>query len=192
MHFSPKLMAVVAVAMMSGSAFALSSDAVKAEKDRIESQYKAAMDQCKSLSGNPKDICEEEAKGVESVAKAELDFRADPSEEHRYELAKAKANAAYEVAQEKCDDLKGNAEDVCEAEAKAAHVKALEAAKVADAQRSTDKQGNAKAAHVSEVRKDAAENVREAQYKAAMERCDALAGDVKDKCQNDAKRTHAQ
>ena len=47
MHFSPKLMAVVAVAMMSGSAFALSSDAVKAEKDRIESQYKAAMDQCK-------------------------------------------------------------------------------------------------------------------------------------------------
>ena len=192
MHFSPQLMAVVAAAVMSTSAFALSNDEFKAEKSRIEAEYKAAKQQCKSLSGNSQDVCEEEAKGREKVAKAELDYRKDPSEDNRYKVAKAKADAHYEVLKEKCDDLKGNAEDVCEAEAKAEHVKALEAAKVSEARNNPDKQGDAKAAHVSEVRKDAAENVREAEYKAQMELCDALAGDAKDKCQNDAKRTYAQ
>ncbi|MGN1055329.1 MAG: hypothetical protein ACI4QS_01280 [Comamonas sp.] len=189
MHFSPKLMAVVATAVMSCSAFALSNDEFKAEKDRIEAEYKAAKDQCKSMSGNAKDVCQEEAKGKEKVAKAELDFRKDGSESNRHKVAKAKADAAYDVAKEKCDDQSGNAKDVCEADAKAAHVKALEAAKV---DRASEQAGSSRGSNVSEARKDAAENVREAEYKATMQRCDDLSGDAKDQCQNDAKRTHAQ
>jgi hypothetical protein len=34
------------------------------------------------------------------------------------------------VAKEKCDDFSGNSKDVCQKDAKAAHVKALESAKV--------------------------------------------------------------
>lgn len=189
MNFSPKLMAVVATAVMSCSAFALTDDEFKAEKDRIEAEYKSAKEQCKSLSGNAQDVCEEEAKGREKVGKAELDFRKDGSESNRHNVAKAKADAAYEVAKEKCDDQSGNAKDVCEADAKAAHVKALEEAKV---DRAANNAGDSRGSNVSEARKDAAENVREADYKAAMQRCDEMSGDAKDKCQNDAKRTYAQ
>lgn len=192
MHFTPKFMAVVAATVMASSAFALSNDEVKVEKDRIAAEYKAAKNHCDTMSGNSKDVCEKEAKGREKVAKAELDYRRNATEKNRHDLAKAKADAAYDVAKEQCDDRSGNAKDVCEKDAKAEHVKALEAAKVADARADSNKQGASKAAHVSEVRKDAAENVKEAEYKAAMERCDTLSGDVKDKCQNDAKRTFGQ
>lgn len=191
MQLTPKIMAVAAAALMATSAFALTADEVKVEKERIASTYKAAKEQCKTLAGNVKDVCEEEAKGQEKVSKAELDYRKDGTEKNRHELAKAKADATYEVAKEKCDALKGNPEDVCEKEAKAEHVKALEAAKVAEAKHE-GKPGDARAANVAEVRKDGAENVREAEYAAAKERCDALSGDVKDKCQADAKRTFAQ
>lgn len=192
MQLVPNLIAVAAAAVMATSAFAQTADAMKVEKNRIAAEYKSAKSHCKTMSGNAKDVCEKEAKGRENVAKAELDFRHDASEKNRHSVAKAKADAAYEVSKEKCDDLKGNAEDVCEKDAKAEHVKALEAAKVADARADTHKDGAAKAAHISEVRKDAAENVREVEYKAAKERCDALSGDAKDKCQSDAKRTYAQ
>ena len=50
----------------------------------------------------------------------------------------------------------------------------------------------AKQADVAEARKDAAAEKNEANYKAAKERCDALSGDVKSKCVDDAKRVHGQ
>lgn len=45
---------------------------------------------------------------------------------------------------------------------------------------------------MAEVRKDAAAQKNDASYAAAKERCDALAGDAKSKCVDDAKRTHMQ
>lgn len=192
MQFTPKFIAIAAAAMMATTAFAQTADEFKTEQNRISAEYKAAKDQCKSLKANAKDVCEKEAQAHGKVAKAELEHRKDPTERKRHNVAKTKADTAYDVAKEKCDDLKGNAKDVCQKDAKAEHVKALEAAKVADARADGSKDGAAKAANVSEVRKDAAQNVREADYKAAVERCDALSGDVKDKCQNDAKRTFGQ
>ena len=192
MQFTPKFIAIAAAAMMATTAFAQTADEFKTEQNRISAEYKAAKDQCKSLKANAKDVCEKEAQAHEKVAKAELEHRKDPTERKRHNVAKTKADTAYDVAKEKSDDLKGNAKDVCQKDAKAEHVKALEAAKVADARADGSKDGAAKAANVSEVRKDAAQNVREADYKAAVERCDALSGDVKDKCQNDAKRTFGQ
>lgn len=191
MQCMPQLMAMAAAAVMATSAFAQTTDSVKMEKDRIAAEYKSAKEHCKTMSGNAKDVCEKEAKGREKVAEAELKFRQDGSEKNRHNVAKTKADAAYDVAKEKCDALKGNDKDVCQKDAKAQHVKALEAAKVAEA-RNDNKKGDASGAHVAEVRKDAAENVRAADYKAAKERCDALSGDAKDKCQADAKRIHAQ
>ncbi|MDH1293818.1 hypothetical protein N5C43_21495 [Comamonas terrigena] len=192
MHKFPQLLATCVAAVMVTSAFALTPAEQKAEKDRISADYKAAMAQCKSMNGNAKDVCEKEAKGHEKVALAELDFKKDATESNRYKVAKARADAGYDVAVEKCDDQSGNAKDVCKKDAKADHVKALEAAKVAEVRNEPNANSAAKAADVSDARKDADRKVREAEYKAATERCDALSGDAKDKCVTDAKRRFGQ
>ena len=57
-----------------------------------------------------------------------------PTEKNQYDARVAKADAAYKVAKEKCDDLKGNDKDVCVKEAKAKLAKAKADAKVAKAQ----------------------------------------------------------
>lgn len=187
-----QLLTTTLAAVIATSAFALTPAEQKAEKGRIEADYKSAKANCKSMKGNAKDVCEKEAKGREKVALAELDYKKSATVSNRYKIAKASADADYDVANEKCDDLSGNAKDVCKKDAKAAHVKALEAAKVYEVR--SEPNGNAaeKAADVSEARKDADRNVREADYKAAAERCDAMSGDAKDKCVNDAKRRFGQ
>jgi hypothetical protein len=147
-------------------------------------QYKSDKAACDSLSGNAKDICVKEAKGKEKVAKAEADaaYRATPRA--RQNARVAAADAVYDVAKEKCDDLAGNPKDVCVKEAKAAHVRATADAKVdrvaADARTTTvDK--------TAEARREASNDKRDADYKVAVEKCDALAGTAKDSCVRDAK-----
>ena len=91
----------------------------------------------------------------------------------RNKVATAKADAAYAVAKEQCDDKAGNAKDTCVAEAKAAHTKALADVKLSK--------------KVGEARQDAIEDKHEADYKVAVQKCDALAGDAKSTCISDAK-----
>ena len=76
-------------------------------------------------------MCEKQAKGDEKVAKAELENRYKPSERNANKARVARADAEYEVAKEKCDDLNGNAKDVCQKDAKAAHASAKAGAKAA-------------------------------------------------------------
>jgi chromosome segregation ATPase len=166
----------------------MSRDQYKAEKDRIESQYKADKDACKSQNGNAKDVCEKEAKGKEKVAKADLEARYKNTDKARYDARVAKADADYDVAKEKCDDLKGNQKDVCVKEAKAAHTRAKADAKVAR----VEHEQNGNTAKVADARRDAREDTRDAQYKVAKEKCDALKGDAKDKCVADAKLRYNQ
>lgn len=142
-------------------------------KDRISADYKAAKATCDSLSGNAKDICVEQAKGKESVAKAELEADYTGKIGDREKVAIAKADASYAVAKEECDDKGGNAKDVCRTEAKSAHTKALADAKLSK--------------KVGEARQDAIEDKQDADYKVAAQKCDALAGDAKSACVSDAK-----
>jgi hypothetical protein len=90
-----------------------------AEEERIEADYKAERAKCDSLQGNAKDVCQKEAKGKEKIAKAELDAKNNPSERNTRKVSEAKAEAQYEVAKEKCDDMKGKEKSACEKEAKA-------------------------------------------------------------------------
>jgi hypothetical protein len=85
----------------------------------------------------------------------------------------AKAEVAYAIAKEKCDDKAGNAKDVCVQEAKAAETKALADAKLGK--------------EVGEAKTDAADDKRDADYKVAIEKCDALSGDAKSACVSAAK-----
>ena len=158
-------------------------DARDAAMRRAEAQYKSAKATCDALSGNAKDICVEEAKGNERIAKAEAEAAYNNTPRMRERVRVVRADAVYEVAKEKCDDLSGNPKDVCVKEAKAAHVKALADAKVdrvaADERRSGAEQTMA-------AKREAADDKRDADYKVAIEKCDALAGPAKDACASNA------
>ena len=167
-----------------GSAMAMTKTEYKAQKDTISGQYKVAKDKCGAMKDNAKDVCVLEAKGVDKVAKAELEAQYEPTSRHMAKVGMVKADTAYAVAKEKCDDLSGNAKDVCIKDAKVMHVKAKDDAKIAKVSMDTSK---SKSDKMADVKKDAASDEKEAMYKAAKERCDALAGAPKDTCQNDAK-----
>lgn len=95
----------------------------KADRDKIEADYKAAKAQCGSMKGNEKDVCEAEAKGKENVAKAELENKYEPSQAHARKVDEAKAEAEYKVTKQKCDANKGQHESACEKQAKAKYEK---------------------------------------------------------------------
>ena len=145
-------------------------------KDRISADYKADKSACVTMSGNQKDVCQEQAKGKEKVARAELEYNYTGKTSDSNKIAVAKADATYAVAKEMCDDKAGNLKDVCVAETKAVHTKALADAKM------VKKVGDAKL--------DAADDKRDADYKVATEKCDSLAGDAKSACVSAAKLRH--
>ncbi len=186
MTFTKHLMAaaIVSVFAYSGYANALSKAEIKTEGDAIAAQYKSAKAKCDGLKANAKDICMAEAKGAHDVSKAEFEVRQNDTPKTRNNVRVIKADADYGVAKEKCDDLAGNAKDVCVKDAKAMLVTAKADAK-ADLESGNAKRGaNEK---VSEARKDAAEDKRDANYAAAKVRCDKFTSDTKDRCIADAK-----
>ena len=167
----------IAIAAMfaAGSAFAATGNKIDygTAKDRISAEYKADKAACDAYNGNKKDICVEQAKGKQSVAKAEAEYNYTGKPADSNKIAVAKADGDYAVAKEMCDDKGGNDKDVCRTEAKSTHTKAIADAKL-----------NKK---VGEARQDAAEDKRDADYKVAAEKCDALAGDAKAACVSAAK-----
>ncbi|KAF1049535.1 hypothetical protein [Xylophilus sp.] len=100
---------------------AMTREEHSAAKDKIEADYKVDKARCDSLKDNAKDICEKEAKGKEDVAKAELEQSYKPSDSNARKVEEAKADAAYAVAKEKCDDQAGDAKKACQKDAKNQH-----------------------------------------------------------------------
>ena len=187
----------------SGAAMAqsnMSNTSSHSSKDAIEAEYKSDKANCESLSGNPKDICMAEAKGKEKVAKAELEARQRNTPKNRYDVEAARAEAAYEVAKEKCDERTGNDKDVCLKEAKAAKTRAkadaeakMKVSKADKKANQADSDANRKAAEKrSEATQEAAADKREANYKLDKEKCDDLSGDAKQNCVDQAKRRYGQ
>lgn len=110
----------------------ISSQQYSAQQDRIKADYKAARAACDKMSGNAKDICVEQAKGDEKVAEAQLQYQRSGKPADATKVALAQAEAAYEVAKERCDDLKGADKDACIKDAKAAEARAKADAKAMD------------------------------------------------------------
>jgi len=160
----------------------------QAMKD-ADAQYKTAKSACASLSGNAKDICAAEAKGKHNVAKAETEAAYKHTPKARESARVAHAQATYDVAIQRCDDLAGNTKDVCVKEAKAALVKGKSDAKVDRVAADTNREAVTTQA---EARKDASADKREAEYKVAIEKCDALAGAAKDACVSAAKSKYGK
>lgn len=180
-HTPLQLALLIGVTLMlqpAQAANTLSADAMRSSKAQIDTTYSQEKTACNALKSNAKDVCQEEAKGRERVAHAELNFRNTASADDGYKLRIVKAETAFEIAKEKCDDRSGNAKDVCVKEAKAVEVKAMADAKLGQT--------------ISDARRDANADKREADYKVAAEKCDSLAGDAKASCMVSAKTTHGK
>ena len=169
-------------------------------KDTVSAAYKTNKAACASLSGNAKDICVQEAKATEKIARAELDERHEPSTKAHYKMLTAKAEANYAVAKEKCDDLAGNAKDVCVKQAKSAKVAAeadakaqrkIAEANTTAASKTHDAQAKA-STETMQARSAAAGDKLDAQYKVEKEKCESFSGDAKDNCMRQAKARYSK
>lgn len=146
----------------------VTQDEYRAARARIESEYKDMNAACERLPGNARDVCRLEARGKSRVARAELEYNRSGKPKDAAQLATTRADAAYDVARERCGDREGSERSGCLSEAKAVHEKAL-----VDARLQT---------RVDEARRDAAEDKRNADFNLAKERCEALAGDNRSAC----------
>jgi hypothetical protein len=149
-----------------------------AAEERIEATYKTERSACDALKSNAKDVCVQQAKAKEKVAKADLQARYSGKPSDQDKLRKVKADTAYDVAKEMCDDKAGNAKDVCIKEAKAVQVKSLADTKMNES--------------VREAVTDDVKAKMDADYKVAVEKCDALAGDAKSACVTQAKTQYGK
>ena len=167
----------------------ITKDAYDVAIKNAETQYKIDKDACSSRSGNAKDICLAEANGKEKVAKADAEAAYNNTPKAREGARVTRAEATYNVAKEKCDELAGNPKDVCVKEADAALVKAKANANVDRVAADTRQEAATKQA---EARKEANADKRDAEYKVAIEKCDALAGSTKDSCVSAAKAQYGK
>lgn len=167
-HFKASLIVTALLSFSVAQAATLTKEEYKADKTRISADYKADKNACDAMKSNAKDVCVQEAKAKEAVARAELEYSYSGKAADQTKVREAKAKAAYAVAKEKCDDLSGNAKDVCVKEAKALEVTALSDAKMGK--------------KVGEAKNEAAEDKSDANYKVAVEKCDAMAGDANTRC----------
>ena len=90
-----------------------------AAKARIEAEGDRAEAQCKTMQGNAKEVCEEEAEGKEKVARAELEQQYKPSAGNTRKVQAARMEAEYDAAKARCGDQSGSAKKACEKEAEA-------------------------------------------------------------------------
>lgn len=176
------------ISIVCANVFGFSVNAIAAEPDaatifknvkmKAEVDYKIAAEKCKALSDNPKDICQAEATAgrVHLEENAYAVFHNTLSA--RTNAIKKIAEADYEVDEAKCKSMVGNDKDVCIKKAKSVKVAAIATAKA-------DKK-------VIEIRKDEAADKLDAEYKVALEKCDALAGNTKNTCIVSAKKKYGK
>ncbi len=176
-QFFPVARAVVlcfgVLAFVSGAEAAGDKAAYESAKASAKSTYEAAKARCDAMSGNAKDICVAEAKAARTKTEVDAEAVYKDTPKAREHAIHEKAEADYKVAKERCDAKTGNDKDVCVKVAKAAMIRA---------------KADAKATRVStSARIDASKDKREADYKVAAEKCDAMTGDAKSACVKDAK-----
>ena len=171
-HKTPIIIAALLALPLVHAATMTRSD-YQAAKTHISVDYTADKAACGAFSGNAKDICVEQAKAKENVARAELEYGYTAKPADQAKILVVRAEADYAVAEKVCNDKAGNSKNVCVMQARAVEVKALADAKMGR--------------QIGEARTDAADAKRDADYKVATEKCEAFAGDAKSACIESAK-----
>lgn len=146
--------------------------------ERAKTVYEAASARCDALAGTPHDICEAEAHAVR-VRSEEEAGAAYKNTLSAYTKARIRIAAAYhERDKTRCAALGGNDREVCLQQAKATLVAAQ-----------ADARADRKAI---EARLDAREEKLTAEYRVALQKCDAFAGAVKDQCVSTARTAYGK
>ncbi|NHZ61631.1 hypothetical protein [Massilia genomosp. 1] len=169
---------LMSAALSAGAATPEAKAAYSQAKEAAIANYQAARARCDVITGNPKDVCVEEAKAarVRAVEEADANYKNTLKAYTQSRLTIASAN--YDLDKVKCRALTGNDKDVCVQQAKSTLIAAQ-----ADAR--ADKKA-------IEARTDARDDKRTAEYKVAREKCDAFAGAVKDTCVSTAKSQYGK
>ena len=144
------------------------NETYRAAKRHADEAYKDARAKCNELSGNPKEVCIAQAKAAEARSKADAEAKYKNTPKAYLNARIVGADGDFAVAKERCNAKTGNEKQLCLEEARAAHTKA-----VVDAKSSKE---------IGEVKKEAAEEKREADYKVEIEKCDRLGGNAKEAC----------
>jgi len=108
----------------------VNKDQHKAAMDKVKADYKVAKDKCDAMSGDAEDICEKEAKLMRAKGEHDAVVKFDNTGNNVYKARNDVIDAEYQLADEKCDSLKGDAEDKCEMQAKSTRDAARDANKV--------------------------------------------------------------
>jgi hyperosmotically inducible protein len=103
------------------------SAAYRTAMQKIEADHKAAKQKCDALKDE--DVCEEEADAARARAELAAVTKYDNTPSNLEAARRKLADAEYEVAEEKCDLLKGNEKDSCQNNAKSVRTAALADAK---------------------------------------------------------------
>ena len=146
--------------------------------DGAEAAFDTARMRCDSVAGIPHEICLAEARAnrVRIEEEAQAAYRNTLS---AYTGARMRiASAYYDRDKARCGALTGNDREVCLQQAKAYLVAARADAR---ADRKT-----------VEARLDARDEKIDAEYRVALQRCDAFAGAVKDQCVGTARTAYGK
>lgn len=146
--------------------------------DRAKAVHEAAQARCDVLAGTAHDICEADADAVRVRAEEEA-TAAYKNTLSAYTQARIRIAAAYhERDKTRCTALAGNDREVCLQQAKATLVAAQ-----------ADARADRKAI---EARLDANEEKLTAEYRVALQKCDAFAGAAKDQCVSTARTAYGK
>lgn len=129
--FIATLIATAAVAAIgiAPAAAQTNKDAHKTAMDKAQADYKTAKNKCDAMSGHAEDICEDEAKLARAKAELDATMKHDNTGNNVQKARDKVIDAEYELAEEKCDEMKGDAEDKCEMQAKSTRDAARDANK---------------------------------------------------------------
>jgi hypothetical protein len=96
----------------------MTEGAYDTSEDTIEKQYQSDSKACDRMRNYDRDVCEALAGGKEKVTKAKLDAKNRPGAGADAKVKRAQADAAYDVAKEKCADLRGERKTDCRKDAR--------------------------------------------------------------------------
>jgi hypothetical protein len=170
--------ATMGFATVSAAATAEAKSTYNAARETAAADFKVTREKCNSLTDSPKNVCVKEAEAARTRTNAEAEAEYKNTPRARASARTAIVNSEYNVAKAKCGSKTGNDKDVCIKEAKAAKV-------AVNADAKADKK-------VVAALIDASEDKRDANYKVAIEKCDALAGASKDTCVGSAKAKYGK
>lgn len=155
----------VGAAFFSGAAIAQESPYYKSEISKASAQYESDKQRCETLKGNDRDVCLERAAAELKIAEADIKAYEKNTTAASIKAEKERIKQLYKVDDEKCGAYKGNAQDICEAQAEATRKR---------------REGNLKALEAR----------LEGDYKVAIEKCESFSGDKRSACKDEAKRAY--